>query len=71
MAVPVTTVDLPEGLVEQAKSATGEKTAKGAIIAALTDTVSRQRSHDALIALSSHSHLADLLDPVVAAQAAR
>lgn len=68
--MPVTTVDLPEGLVEQAKAATGEKTAKGAIITALNEVVVRARQLEAIDRLAARDHLGDLLDGDVHARAA-
>lgn len=68
--MPVTTVNLPEGLVEQAKAATGEKTAKGAIVTALNEVIVRARQLDAIDRLAQREHLGDLLDGDVQAKAA-
>lgn len=67
----VTTVDLPEELVEQAKSVSGERTTRGAILTALNEMITRASQLEAVNQLAESHHLADLLNPEIAAKAAR
>jgi hypothetical protein len=71
MTVPMTSVDLPAELVEQAKLATGQKTVRGAITVALEQVVARARQADALEALAGMPFLSDVLDRDVRAAARR
>lgn len=69
--MPMTSVDLPAGLVEQAKRATGEKTARAAITRALQETVARAEQHRSLDDLIATDDLSALLDPKIRSQARR
>jgi hypothetical protein len=71
VTVPMTSVDLPAELVEQAKLATGQKTVRGAITVALEQVVARARQADALEALAAMPFLPDVLEPDVRAAARR
>ncbi len=66
----MTSLDLDRSLVEAAKRATGQTTARGAVSAALRQVVDRAEQVAALEALAGMEHLSDLLDPEVADRAA-
>lgn len=65
----VTTIDLDSELVAAAKSATGQTTIRGAVVAALELVVQQQSQREALQSLFSSVSLADWLDPAVRAKA--
>lgn len=67
----MTSVDLPPELVAAAKAATGESTARGAITAALRQTVARAAQRDALEALAGMDFLGGLADPELVREATR
>jgi len=67
----MTSVDLPAGLVDRAKAATGTTTTRGAITFALEQVVARARQAEALDALARMDFLGDLAERDLAAAARR
>ncbi|MDR1852326.1 MAG: type II toxin-antitoxin system VapB family antitoxin [Propionibacteriaceae bacterium] len=65
----VTTVDLDSALIDAAKLATGEKTVKGAVTAALKRVVELNAQKEAVLAMGKMDFLSDWLDPNVRAKA--
>lgn len=69
--MPVTSVDLPAGLLDAAMQALGASTKRETIVSALEEVVRRRRQVEALDALAGMDHLAEMLDPEVRARARR
>lgn len=67
----MTSVDLPEGLAEQAMRALGVSTKREAIIRSLEATVRRDRQADAVRALGAMPWIAALADPEFRSDARR
>jgi len=69
--MPVTSVDVPDDLLDRAMRTLGATTKREAIVVSLEAVVQRGEQLAAIEALAAMPHLADLADPEIRAQARR